>query len=483
MRAIKIFLNIVGSLAAAILVLTLWLGGSLATAGWGILIFGLIMALLGLLPLVERVLSSGVSGLVESNFAETMARAFVERSADACLVIEEGRFIHCNPAAVSMLGCRSASQVLTLQPAQLSPETQPDGRPSGEKAPEMIGQAFKKGWNRFEWMHKRPDGGLFPVVVTLIPVEVAGRSLLLVYWHDIAELSSAREAQRTAQTQRQQTMDQLAQDFETRVHRVVQGVNGATARLKSNADNLLRAADLAKTESGAVAAAAEQASHNVQTVAFAAERLSATVSEISRQVSESSKIADSAVDEANRTNDTVAGLADAAQKIGEVVGLINNIASQTNLLALNATIEAARAGEAGKGFAVVASEVKSLANQTAKATEDIQAQVAHMQNVTGTAVEAIKGITSTIGRMSNITRTVSNAAQEQGDATREIAQNVAEASTMTHQVSQTIGRVTDAATQTRAMVDEVMHQTDDLSGQAEHLGEAVDGFLARVRKA
>jgi len=219
----------------------------------------------------------------------------------------------------------------------------------------------------------------------------------------------------------------------------------------------------------------------VQTVAAATEELSSSVNEISRQVSESSRIANVAVDEANKTNITVAGLSDAAQKIGEVVGLINNIASQTNLLALNATIEAARAGEAGKGFAVVASEVKNLANQTAKATEDIQGQVGQMQSVTGTAVDAIKGITGTIQRMSEITTTIASAVEEQGAATREIARNVQQASTGTREVSSNIGGVTQAAGETGHMAGSVLGATKELSRQTDRLRQEVDAFVRRVR--
>ena len=179
----------------------------------------------------------------------------------------------------------------------------------------------------------------------------------------------------------------------------------------------------------------------MQTVASAAEELSASISEIARQVAQSSEIADQAVQDANRTDSIVKTLADGAQKIGDVVGLISTIAGQTNLLALNATIEAARAGDAGKGFAVVASEVKSLANQTAKATEDISQQVAQIQVATKEAVTAIEAISQTIGEVSRIATAIAAAVEEQGAATQEIARNVHEAASGTQQVGTNIAGV------------------------------------------
>ena len=287
--------------------------------------------------------------------------------------------------------------------------------------------------------------------------------------------------QQEAADEKRRSMNQLADGFESSVRSVVEALSQAVNQLQADAQGLAATADQTNRQAVAVAAAAEQATSNVQTVAAATEELSSSVNEISRQVSESSRIANVAVDEANKTNVTVAGLSDAAQKIGEVVGLINNIASQTNLLALNATIEAARAGEAGKGFAVLSSEVKNLANQTAKATEDIQGQVGQMQSVTGTAVDAIKGITGTIQRMSEITTTIASAVEEQGAATREIARNVQQASTGTREVSSNIGGVTQAAGETGHMAGSVLGATKELSRQTDRLRQEVDAFVRRVR--
>ena len=247
-------------------------------------------------------------------------------------------------------------------------------------------------------------------------------------------------------------------------------------------ERIFIAPDRDETAPGPEPAAAEQASVNVQTVASATEELSASIGEISRQVTESTRIASGAVEEANRTNGTVAGLQEAAQKIGEVVQLINNIASQTNLLALNATIEAARAGDAGKGFAVVASEVKNLANQTAKATEDIQNQVGQMQSVTGHTVEAIRSITGTITRMSEIATAIASAVEEQGAATQEISRNVQEASRGTAEVSGSIQGVVAIARDTGGGAGETLAAANSLGTAAENLSVEVDRFIGTIRR-
>jgi uncharacterized protein YoxC len=237
-------------------------------------------------------------------------------------------------------------------------------------------------------------------------------------------ISAYQEALLTDRMQRQKALEGSIAEFDGTAKQVVQTVSNAAETLQRMAHSMSATAEEAARQSTAVAAASEQASGNVSTVAAAAEELSSSIAEIGRQVAESTKISNQAAEDANRTNAKVQALAAAAQKIGDVVKLINDIAGQTNLLALNATIEAARAGEAGKGFAVVASEVKSLATQTAKATEDIAAQVKAIQAATGDSVQAIEGITGTIGRINEIATTIASAVEEQGAATQEIARNV-----------------------------------------------------------
>ncbi len=296
------------------------------------------------------------------------------------------------------------------------------------------------------------------------------------------------EAEQAAQKERseaekKEALARMATAFEDGVGGVVKAVAAASTELQSAATSMTGTADQASQRSTAVAAASEQAASNVQTVAAAAEQLASSVSEISRQVAQSTKISGEAVSQANRTNATVEGLAATAQKIGDVVKLISDIAGQTNLLALNATIEAARAGEAGKGFAVVAAEVKSLANQTARATDDIGQQIGAIQSATREAVEAIKTIAGTIGSINEIATTIASAVEEQGAATQEIARNVQQAAAGTKDVSSNIGGVIEAAGETGAAAAQVQSAASELSEQSEALRRQVDTFLATVRAA
>ncbi len=286
-----------------------------------------------------------------------------------------------------------------------------------------------------------------------------------------------------ADAERKLLLTRMADEFERGVRASLDTLGGAATEMQATSKSMSATAEEASQQATTVAAVAEQASANVQTVAAATEELSSSVSEIGRQVTQSTEIAGQAVAEANRTNVTVQGLSAAAQKIGDVVKLISDIASQTNLLALNATIEAARAGEAGRGFAVVANEVKSLASQTAKATDEISAQVGAMQDATTEAVQAIEGIGRTIGAINEITSAISIAVDQQGTATQEIARNVQEAAQGTGQVSGNIASVNQAADKTGSAANKVLHSAEQLSGQAATLRTDVDRFLANIRAA
>ncbi|MFZ0694336.1 MAG: globin-coupled sensor protein [Alphaproteobacteria bacterium] len=296
-------------------------------------------------------------------------------------------------------------------------------------------------------------------------------------------ISVYQEAMMNERQKRQDAVNGAIQDFDATMKTVLQTISTAAHQMQDTAKILAGTVEETGQRSAAVSAASEEASSNVQTVAAAAEELSSSIGEISRQVQESTKITSGAVEEVTHTNRTVQSLAEAAQKIGDVVNLINDIAGQTNLLALNATIEAARAGEAGKGFAVVASEVKSLANQTAKATEEIAAQISSMQSATTASVEAIKGIGTTIGRVSEIATSIASAVEEQGAATQEIARNVQQAAAGTSEVSSNIAGVAEAASETAKTSTQVQEASEALAQQAEVLRVEVDKFFTRVKAA
>ncbi len=295
-------------------------------------------------------------------------------------------------------------------------------------------------------------------------------------------LAAEQKAEHERKMQRQHQIDALAAKFDKEVGALLQSVTTSVRHLTEAAESMSRGAEDTSSRSAAVAAASEQASANVQTVAAAAEQLSSSVQEIARQVAQSSSIAAEAVDQAERTNAMVQGLAQAAQRIGDVVNLINDIASQTNLLALNATIEAARAGEAGKGFAVVANEVKSLANQTARATEEITSQIKAVQDETGNAVTAIGAIGQTIGRINEIAANIASAVEEQGAATHEIARNVQQAAAGTDEVSSNIGGVSGSAQETRDTAQLVHDSAAELGRNAEDLRREVETFLGGVKQ-
>ncbi|MET1028101.1 MAG: methyl-accepting chemotaxis protein [Dongiaceae bacterium] len=298
------------------------------------------------------------------------------------------------------------------------------------------------------------------------------------------QLSSEQdEIRERAAADQRSAMNKMANEFEASVKDVVETVSSASVELQSSAQAMSATAEQTNQQSNTVAEASERATSNVQTVAAAAEQLSASIAEIGRQVSQATSIAGKAVQEADRTNDSVRGLADAAQAIGDVVKLISDIAGQTNLLALNATIEAARAGEAGRGFAVVASEVKNLASQTARATEEIASKIGEIQTATTQSVDAIQGIGSVIGEINHISTTIAAAIEEQTAATQEIARNVQEASQGTTEVSANIQGVTQAAGETGRAAEQVLAAASGLGRQSEILRGQVDQFIATIRAA
>ncbi len=297
------------------------------------------------------------------------------------------------------------------------------------------------------------------------------------------ELTAAQNAEAEAKLMRQARVEQLVGDFHQRAARVIEAVARAAESVQSHARRLAEMAKNSRSSIETVTHASIDTTGNVQAVAGAAEELSTAVSDVNRRIGKSTDVARRAVSETERTNATMRGLVDAAQKIGTIVQVINDIASQTNLLALNATIEAARAGEAGKGFAVVAGEVKTLANQTTRATDEIQQQVGAIQAETGRAVEAIGNIGRTVDEMSEISTAIASAMEQQGATTQDIARNINQAADRTREVSANIKSVGDTAETTSVAASELHQASDDLRGQASSLEREMKAFIAEMRVA
>lgn len=312
------------------------------------------------------------------------------------------------------------------------------------------------------------------------------RALEVFKENGVQKVQLEREQERQAEqskVEKTRAMNEMADGFEAAVNEVVAGVSSASEQMVSLAQLMTQSAGRANDRSSAVAAASEEASMNVETVAAASEEMTNSIAEVSQRIGQSANMTDNAARGAQETTQTVAKLATSAQTIGEVISMISAIAEQTNLLALNATIEAARAGEAGKGFAVVASEVKSLANQTAKATEDISAQITGMQGETDAVVEAITKIGGMIGELNTTSSSIAAAVEEQHSATQEIARNTQQAADGTREVSSNISEVSSAVQETGQAANEVLAASSQLASEAERLRTNVADFLQTVRAA
>jgi len=296
--------------------------------------------------------------------------------------------------------------------------------------------------------------------------------------------AAAQDAQnRASSAARRAELIRFADEFEAAVGSIVSNVSASAVQLEEAAGTLTRTADTTQSLSTQVPGASEEASSNMQSVATATEELSASVDEIGRRVRDSNRIAEAAVLQAQQTDDRIGKLSRAAQEIGDVVKLITAIAEQTNLLALNATIEAARAGDAGRGFAVVAAEVKSLASQTAKATDEISSHISGMQGATQESVAAIKEIGGTIGQISSIASAIASAVEQQSGATQEIARNVQSVAQGTHQAAANIMQVNRGASETGIASGEVLNSAKTLSSESLRLREELERFMGNIRAA
>ena len=294
-------------------------------------------------------------------------------------------------------------------------------------------------------------------------------------------LSGNQAVERADKEKRASELSDLVRQFESRIGQMVQTLSSASSELETTARSMSGTAAEAQTQAGSASTLADQVGGGVQTVAAAAEELNASIREINRQVEQASRATEQAVVTVKETDSTMRALADGADRIGEVIGLITSIAGQTNLLALNATIEAARAGESGRGFAVVASEVKNLASQTAKATEEISAQITEIQGATQKAVSAIDGIVKTIEEVSSINRVIAAAIEEQNKATAEIANTVQHTAEATSTVTRNIATVSSAANETGRAASGVLKAAANLSSQSSSLTGEVDSFISKVR--
>lgn len=286
-----------------------------------------------------------------------------------------------------------------------------------------------------------------------------------------------------AKMSRAETLDKATRQFEAMIGELIGSLSSASTEMEATASTLTNAADVTRQLSSEAANTSRDVSESIQSTATATEEITSSVNEIGRQVLESSRVAQVAVQQAEKTDASITELSNAAARIGDVVKLITAIAEQTNLLALNATIEAARAGEAGRGFAVVAAEVKALASQTAKATDEITTQIAGMQAATGASVVTIKEISSTIDLMSEISSTIAAAVEEQGAATQEIARNVQQAAELSARVAANIIDVDRGNSETGAASAQVFSAAQSLSKESNHLQTEVQNFLSTIRAA
>ena len=482
MKYVLALSRIVAGLSAPLLIAALWAGEAIKIGDPVTITAGIVISALAIVPLWLYVVNYGWDSVFNGGLRERTCLALYHRGGDSVLTLRGPVFIDGNDEALRTFELSDRAAIANVAPQTLSPERQPDGQASGTKAEKEIGAAIRNGYNRFEWEHRSVKGKRLPVMVTLIADRIGGEDYLHCVFRDISELVDARGEQERLQEQNRRAMLDLGEGFASTVGGATESVSRSGGQLTDLAQSMAVATETAGEKAAAVGAAAEETAASVQTVASAAEELSSSITEIGRQVGQSTRITATAVQNARDASDRVQGLAGSAEKIGAVLSLITDIAEQTNLLALNATIEAARAGDAGKGFAVVASEVKNLATQTGKATEEIATQISDVHEAIKNVVSAIDVVVRIIGDVDTITSSIASAVEQQGAATQEIARSVEQAATATNSVTGNVGMVGSAISESATSAAQVLDAAVGLSRESERLRSEVDRFLGTIRK-
>ncbi|BAI74426.1 methyl-accepting chemotaxis protein (plasmid) [Azospirillum sp. B510] len=410
-------------------------------------------------------------------FRPHLFRHIFEASPDAFMLVYRDVVVDCNDAALRMLGYDSKEQIVGVSPDDFDPEFQPDGRRSADLSLDIVEQAQRNGHHRFEWQHRRRDGTLFHVVITLMTCEIAGYPVMLSFWQNIDALVAARAAEERSQRNLAEFLHKLSGRFSDTVRTVETDLSNKTQAAEREAGRLSGlAVDASKLARDGLDAASS-ANAAADGVAAAAIELSASISEISRQLQSGLEVTDRSDGEAEQARLIGERLDAAAQRIVGIVDLIRSIANQTNLLALNATIEAARAGEAGRGFAVVATEVKALAGQTAKATEEIGGEVARIQTVAREAADSTGNLAAAIGTVGQVMAAIAAAIEQQRAATEEISRGIQHVAGQTASAADRIGACEALTGSTRDAVTGLVRDVTDVKTKVDALGGHTEEFM------
>jgi len=408
--------------------------------------------------------------LLEASIANSALPFYVN-----CVLPGSEGIVYANQSMIEFLGVKSFNDLKGLHVSNLFHGDQGPGRTIQDLVVEVESQIKQAGrWAGCAFYQSLNTKERVETVATVNMVVLDDKPYGIVFIEDVKKTEAA--------VKRKRELEELASTFQSQIGAVVEKVSAVESNLGNAAKHLSSGIEKTAKESSSVDSASAQTSDIMQSVAQATERLAQSIGQIGDQAEHSTTIARDAVEKANFTQQTVANLNDAAAKIGDVIKLIQDIASQTNLLALNATIEAARAGDAGKGFAVVANEVKSLANQTAQATEDIATQIVGIQGATQQTVGAIQAIAATIQQVNDISNAIAVSVQAQREATQEIAGNVSSAASGAQSIRRSISLVNDAVNDSVNASTLVEGASSELSVQSNLLNHQIDHFLSTLRQ-